>query len=102
MTPNKKNIQKINYDFELRTKFPNGFECFQFLNPDIFDYYVVFFDAEEGGPWNNSASWIARYCNVNPTGNFIVMRKKWINQEEHTIDMDITPQELNKIIQKQC
>lgn len=96
MTPENKNIQLVKYDFELKTKFPNGFECSQFLINDIMEYFVVFFDKEDGGDYNYSAKWISPYCEVYPSGNFVVMRKKWIDGEEHTIDMDISPKEFKK------
>jgi hypothetical protein len=100
MSPDKQVIQKVKYDFELRSKFPRGFECRQFCIDDIMDYYVVFFDAEEGGAYNASAKWIAPHCGVAPTGNFIIMRKKWIETEddceEYTVEMDITPKEFKK------
>lgn len=96
MSPTEFKIQKTKYDFQLRSKFPNGFECRQFYINDIMEYYVVFFDADNGGAYNKSAKWIAPYCEVAPTGNFIVMRKKWIEGEELTVDMDITPAEFKK------
>lgn len=101
MSPDKKVIQKRLYDFELRSKFPRGFECRQFCINDIMDYYVVFFDAEEGGDYNASAKWIASHCGVEPTGNFVILHKKWIqfsdgDCEEYTVDMDITPKEFKK------
>jgi len=94
MSPDNKNIRQIKYDFDIKTKFPCGLECHQFLNDDIFDYYVVFFDAEDRGRYNASAKWIAPSCGVFPTGNFIIMRKKWgDDDEEHTIEMDISPKD---------
>lgn len=96
MTPDNKNIQQVKYDFKLGTKFPNNFECRQFLIDDIFDYYVVFFDAENGGAYNQSAKWIASSCDVLPTGNFVVMRKKWIDGKEHTIEMGISPKDFKQ------
>ena len=93
MSPENKNIRQIKYDFDIMTKFPNGFECHQFCNPDTSDYYVVFFDNEDGGRYNTSAKWIAPTCGVEPTGNFIIMHKKWINREEHTVEMDISPKD---------
>jgi len=104
MTPNSKNIQKVKYDFTLSSMFPNNFECRQFCINDIDDYYVVFFDAEDGGAFNSSAVWVASYCGVAPTGNFIIMRKKWFHTEddyaEYTVEMNITPKELKKIYLK--
>ncbi len=96
MTPNNANIQQVKYNFELRSKFPNGFECFQFLIDDIMDYYVVFFDADDSGAYNQSAKWVAGYCGVAPTGNFIIMRKKLIDDEEHIVEINITPKELKQ------
>jgi hypothetical protein len=57
------------------------------------DYYVVFFDANDGGKYNASAKWIAPHCQVASTGNFIIMRKKWFDGEEKTVEMEITPKE---------
>ena len=34
----------------------------------------------------------------NSTGNFVIMRKKWIDKEEHTIDMNISLKQFLKII----
>ena len=96
MTPNFPIIQQVKYNFELSTKFPKGFECFQFCINDIMDYYVVFFDADNSGAYNQSAKWIASHCGVEPTGNFIVMQKKWIDDMEHTVEMDITPKEFKQ------
>jgi hypothetical protein len=102
MSPDNKNIQQAKYDFSLYSKFRKGhFECRQFLIDDIMDYYVVFFDAEDGGVYNESAKWIAPSCGVLPTGNFIVMRKKWIDGKEHTVEMDISPKDFkNKYLNK--
>lgn len=96
MKPNSPSIQQVKYDFKLSTKFPNGFECRQFCITDIMDYYVVFFDADDSGAYNQSAKWIASHCGVAPTGYFVVMRKKWIDGEEHTVEMDITPKEFKQ------
>jgi len=96
MKPNSPSIQQVKYDFELSSKFPNGFECRQFCIKDIMDYYVVFFDADNSGDYNPSAKWIAPHCGVAPTGNFVVMRKKWIGDEEHTVEMEITPKEFKQ------
>jgi len=96
MTPEKNIIQQIKYDFKISTYFPNGFECRQFYVRGIMEYYVIFFDAEDGGFYNQSAKWVAPFCNVAPTGNFIIMRKKWIDGEEHTIEMEITPREFKR------
>ena len=96
MSPTNSNIQKVKYDFQLRSKFPRNFECRQFLINDIMDYYVVFFDADDGGQYNASAKWIAPYCGVAPTGNFIIMRKKWIDDEEFIVEMDISPAQFKK------
>lgn len=96
MTPEKNVIQQIKYDFKLIEYFPNGFECRQFCINGIMDYYVVFFDADDGGDYNKSAKWIAPFCDVAPTGNFIIMRKKWIGEEEHTIEMGITPRDFKR------
>ena len=102
MTPDNNNIQQAKYDFKLDTKFRKGrFECRQFLIDDIMDYYVVFFDADDGGAYNASAKWIASSCGIPPTGNFIVMRKKWIDGKEHTVEMDISPKDFkNKYLNK--
>ena len=96
MKPNSPSIQQVKYDFELSSKFPNGFECRQFCITDIMDYYVVFFDADDSGDYNQSAKWIASHCGVAPTGNFVVMRKKWFGDEEHTVEMEITPKEFKQ------
>ena len=96
MKPNYPSIQQVKYDFELSSKFPNGFECRQFCITDIMDYYVVFFDADDSGDYNQSAKWIASHCGVAPTGNFVVMRKKWFGDEEHTVEMEITPKEFKQ------
>ena len=96
MKPNSPSIQQVKYDFELSSKFPNGFECRQFCITDIMDYYVVFFDADDSGDYNQSAKWIAPHCGVAPTGNFVVMRKKWFGDEEHTVEMEITPKEFKQ------
>jgi hypothetical protein len=96
MSPDNKNIQVVKYDFKLGDKFPNLFECRQFWINDIMEYFVIFFDAEDGGAYNASAKWVAPYCGVAPTGNFIVMRKKWIGGEEHTINMDISPKDFKQ------
>jgi len=91
MTPNKLKIQEVIYDFKLNDRyFPNQHECKMYLINDINEYFAIFFDAQDGGEYNTSSRWIASYCGVQPTGNFVIMRKKWINKEEHTIDMDIT------------
>ena len=96
MTPDNKNVQSVKYNFKLASKFPNGFECRQFCIDDIMDYYVVFFDNDNSGAYNASAKWVAPSCEVSPTGNFIVMRKKWINGTEHTVEMDISPKDFKK------
>lgn len=96
MSPNDFKIQKTKYNFKLRSKFPNGFECKQFCINGIMDYYVVFFDADDSGAYNASAKWIAPYCGVAPTGNFIIMRKKWIGEEEVTVEIGISPAEFKK------
>lgn len=74
--------------------FPNGFECFQkyVKEGDIMEYFVIFFDAEEGGARNNCVE-LAKICGVPPTGNFVVMRKKWVDGEEKTIDMGFLPRD---------
>lgn len=95
MSPNNTNIQVVHYDFNINKYFPNNFECKQFCINDIWEYYVVFFDAEDGGAFNAAAKWIASGCDVSPTGNFIVMRKKWNKEkeEEETLDMNISPKD---------
>jgi hypothetical protein len=93
MTPDNKNIQSVPYDFNIKKYFPNGFECRQYCINNIMDYYVVFFDANDGGKYNASAKWIAPHCQVASTGNFIIMRKKWFDEEEKTVEMEITPKE---------
>ena len=74
--------------------FPNNFECFQkyVKEGDIMEYFVIFFDAEEGGARNNCVE-LAKICGVPPTGNFVVMRKKWVGEEEKTIDMGFLPRD---------
>jgi hypothetical protein len=98
MSSNNPAIQVIKYDFDLRKYFPNGFECRTYLIDDIWEYFVVFFDAENGGLYNKSAKWIAPSCGVVPTGNFIMMRKKWDreNEEENTIEMGISPKDFKE------
>ena len=96
MSPKKPNIRLVPYRFNLRKRFPNGYEVATFPITDERDYYAVFYDAEEGGMPNPSANWIAPYLGVAPTGNFIVMRKKWIDGEEEAFDMDITPKQFKK------
>ena len=102
MTPNSKNIQKVKYDFDLSSMFPNGYECLPYFINDITDYYIVFFDKEDGGAFNSSAVWVAPYCQVAPTGNFIIMRKKWFGTEddyaEYTVEMNITPKGFKKLL----
>lgn len=93
MTPDNKNIQSVPYDFNIKKYFPNGLECRQYCINNIMDYYVVFFDANDGGKYNASAKWIAPHCQVASTGNFIIMRKKWFDEEEKTVEMEITPKE---------
>lgn len=96
MTPANKNIQQVKYDFNLHSKFPNGLECSLFLINGYDDYYVVFYDRDDEGAYNQSAKWIAPNCEVAPTGNFIIMRKKWIDGDEHTVEMEITPKEFKQ------
>jgi hypothetical protein len=81
--------------------FPNNFEVKQWYvkEGDIMEYFVVFFDAEEGGLYNEMAVQIAKACGVAPTGNFVVMRKKWFGEEERTIDMGVSVFEFLSFIQ---
>jgi len=96
MTPEKNIIQQVVYDFKLNTKFPNNFEVKVFPIDGYKDYYCAFFDADDSGVFNQSAKWIAPSCEVAPTGNFIIMRKKWIDGEEQTVKMEITPKEFKQ------
>ena len=89
----KKNIKSVPYDFNLTSYFPNNFEVCVFPVDGYKDYYGVFFDAEDGRCYNTSAKWIAPHCQVEPTGHFIIMRKKWIDDDEETFEMEITPKE---------
>lgn len=81
--------------------FPNNFEVKQWYlkEDDIMEYFVVFFDAEEGGLYNEMAFQIAKACGVSATGNFVVMRKKWFGEEERTIDMGVSVFEFLSFIQ---
>lgn len=81
--------------------FPRGFEVKQWYlkEGDIMEYFVVFFDAEEGGRENEMAYNIACACRVASTGNFVVMRKKWFGEEERTIDMGVSVLEFLSFIQ---
>jgi len=97
MSPKKPNIRQVKYKFKLKEKFPRGFEATQFpITEDNMEYYVVYFDADPCGVPNPSAEWIAGACGVGATGNFIVMRKKWVSGAEHLVDMGITPKEFKK------
>ena len=98
MTPDNNKIQVIKYDFNIRKYFPNNYECKMIPINDIFEYYVIFFDAEDGGYFNNTAKWIAPHCGVVPTGNFIIVHKKWDMEEEKelTVDMDISVKDFKK------
>ena len=71
--------------------FPKGCECFQkyIVEGDIMEYFAIFFDAEEGGLGNKDARRFAKICGVSPTGNFVIMRKKWVDGEEVTINMGV-------------
>jgi hypothetical protein len=56
MTPDKNKIQVIKYDFNIRKYFPNGLECKMIPINDIFEYYVIFFDAEDMGDSQGEAT----------------------------------------------
>jgi hypothetical protein len=85
----------------LKKWFPRGFEVKQWYlkEDDIMEYFVVFFDAEEGGLCNEMAYQIAKACGVASTGNFVVMRKKWVGEEERTVDMGVSVFEFLSFIQ---
>lgn len=101
MCPGDKIIKQVDYpptgDLTLfKSWFPKRHEIRQFfINPGSEnEYIVVFFDAEEGGEINGVASWIARRIPVQPTGKFLIMRKKWDtwdgNFSERAIEIDMT------------
>ena len=95
MRPGCDNIKVTPYDFKLNALFSKGFEYWMvYINGDK-DYLVLFFDAENGSPYNKSAKWIAKLRNdLLPTGNFVLMRKKWIEQKEHTIEIEMSVKEV--------
>jgi hypothetical protein len=91
LTPDR--AYKVNNynDDTLMEFFPDGFEvCTSQGKTGIWDYYILFFDAENGKPFNKNARWIIElpiYPSVVPTGNFIIVRKKW----DDVLDDETTP-----------
>ena len=62
-----------------------------FITKDQMEYYIIFYDAEEGGAFNKTAKWLAKQIPVQPTGNFIILRIKYTEEDkEQVMDMDMT------------
>lgn len=76
----------------LKKYFPRGFETYQiFMDDSQLEYICIFFDADNRGMYNSSyaADIIASTIGISPTGNMLILRKKWINKEECLVDMDM-------------
>ena len=76
----------------LKKNFPRGFETYQiFIDDSQLEYISIFFDADNKG--KPSCSWeaklIAAAIGISPTGNMLIVRKKWINKEECLVNMDM-------------
>jgi len=57
------------------------FECYSTQNlTGSEDYYVVFTDGHNKGPFNKIATWLCKLLpdGVNPTGNFVIARKRQV------------------------
>jgi hypothetical protein len=99
MTPSNDKIVKCRYT-TFNKVFQNEFDSVQFnIDDDGMEYLVVFFDANDGGVFNQCASWLSKLLRIPPSGNFVIMRKKWVDGEETTIDIGMTPTEVKRFIQ---
>ena len=117
MLPNENSIYQVQYPVlgddreNLKRVFPNNFKSFRVLNTDDKDYYTVFYDAEEGGAFNKSAKWIAKFVPVAPTGNFVIMHRQLrcknttnetdLDFDEYTVGMKGTVKEFKSLLNAQ-
>lgn len=53
-----------------------------FTEDNINEYFIVLFDANEGGEPNSSAVWLASKFDIEPTGNFVIARKVYDKEKE--------------------
>jgi len=99
MSPKKSNIRLVKHRFNVNSKFPNG-NKFVEISKDVHnsESFIILFDANPGGMYNPSAKWIARLLNVEPTGNFIIMRKVYFDNASFAVDMTTTPKKFIKLI----
>ena len=108
MSPTEKSAIRMDIDkWDYNKYYPNGFECATTQhNTGSEDYYCCFFDAEEGGKYNQNALWIARTISregggIRPTGNFCILHKVWKGEgddwSEHNESVDLTLKELKEL-----
>lgn len=103
MKPTSSKIRAIPYNDEnVTSQFQRNIDYRKFpITADYNEYFIVFFDDDKWGAYNKTATCISHFCNIiNPTGNFLIIRKKWVNGEITTVDMGVSPKEFRKIISK--
>ena len=72
---------------------------------DIWDYYIVVYDGHDNGQPNPTAEWLTKVLpdGVNPTGNFVILHKKWNNEldVEENVKIEIGLKELRELFTPQ-
>ena len=105
MTPDMKVIQvKILQDGWNKKYFPNGRECITTQHKTgIWDYYILWFDAEEGNKYCESAQWICKTNGLLPTGNFVIVHKVWNDDkdEEFYAPIDIDVKQMKELFKQE-
>ena len=99
MKPGDASIKSINIDkLCVEDYFPRGKEVYTTQHKTgIYDYYVVFFDADNEGYNNHVAKWIAKIIGIPPTGNFVILHKVWKEYDEINAPITISPQMMKEL-----
>ena len=60
------------------------------------DYYTILYSGFPNPPVNTFASWVNNpaFCNLEAKGNFVLVHKKWINEEETNVPLTGTFKEI--------
>ena len=64
------------------------------------EYFIILFDANEGGEPNPQALWLASRFDIVPTGNFVITRKVYDNDKEQdeVVSFGMTHQEFEAFL----
>ena len=64
------------------------------------EYFIILFDANEGGEPNPHAVWLASRFQIPPTGNFVITRKVFdkVKGEDEVVPFGMTHQEFEAFL----